>query len=147
MPIVSLFDPTVEEVLETLEAAYFSIKVKAAKETRYSIPSVLVEGSSSTGCLGLGDDVTKTDDVTALSLLRNRTVISLACGDHHVICLVAACSCSNPFTPDFQCKEEACNDGYEVFGWGENFLGQAVGDTGLGNFIASPFNVKYCPTF
>lgn len=50
-------------------------------------------------------------------------MISIGCGEHHVIVLVSGCSCFNPYQPQFECKESSCNYGYEIFGWGENFLG------------------------
>ena len=66
-------------------------------------------------------------------------MLSLSCGDHHVLALVMGCSCADPWEPSFDCGGGAtCNQGSEVMGWGENFLGQAVGCASTENFISTP---------
>ena len=55
MPLVSIFDVKVEDVLKTIEDVLLSLKIKATKDGRKAVSLISVQGSSQTGGLGLGE--------------------------------------------------------------------------------------------
>ncbi|KAM3143096.1 hypothetical protein pb186bvf_004682 [Paramecium bursaria] len=142
-PIINLnspYDLSPEQIYKEITDFFNQSLLKCQRDNKKMVQLLGVQGNSSTGCLGLGES-NQSSELQYLSLLKNRQIISLACGEHHVIALVSGCSCINPFYIN-DCKLQDCNGGYEVFGWGENFLGQAVMDPGQGNFINTPQNLN-----
>lgn len=136
--MVSPFDPILNDIVNQIEDSQLAIRVKTSKEKK-TLSQLMSQGTSAQGALGLGEDIQELPEPQIIPLLRGRIVLSLSCGDHHVLALVMGCSCADPWEPSFGCGGGAtCNQGSEVMGWGENFLGQAVGCASTENFISTP---------
>lgn len=90
-------------LLKELQDTELLFKVKLSAEKRVAA-FLYTSGFSNTGCLGL--ESLSSAKIAVLPTLRNRQVLSLACGDHHTLALVKAMPSSLLFQPNYSAISE-----------------------------------------
>ncbi|CAD8121409.1 unnamed protein product [Paramecium sonneborni] len=137
---LGIYDLTPEQIYKQIDDIYQNTIFKIQRDNKKVVSLLGVQGNSATGCLGQGD-LNQCSELTQYQIFKNRKILSIGCGEHHVIILISGCSCINPHYVN-QCKGDKCNNGNEVFGWGENFLGQVTMNEQDGNFVNVPYNIS-----
>ncbi|KAL4508402.1 hypothetical protein ABPG72_003706 [Tetrahymena utriculariae] len=127
-------------LLKELQDCELHFKVKLQQEKK-TVNFLYCSGFSNTGCLGL-EGATSTK-ISLIPQIKNRQVLSIACGDHHTIALVKSFPSSLLFYPNYGQISNTFEHSYEVFGWGENTCGQITGDSSYNKIIEKPLLLSY----